>query len=245
MKTVATLLFALVIFSSSPVAGDSSIWIEGEATSAKTIQTNSWYNSVNKSLLSGGKWIGHFGNQKGSASYVFTAQAAGEYHFWLRANPVKTKLRFRLNQQSWKDLDFNTSFEAINMASDGKPDLRFVSWISGGVLQLEAGENRIDIEFLSNHHFHGGLDCFCLTSDADFRPSKTQKPGEEKPSWEAPQITESNFHEWMRFVEPSEDELGWRNLRWHRSLSEAASEARKLNRPVLLWAMNGHPCGET
>jgi len=47
------------------------------------------------------------------------------------------------------------------------------------------------------------------------------------------------------FIRPSGTELGWRAVRWHRSLSEAAEEARKLKRPSLLWVMNGHPCGET
>ena len=39
--------------------------------------------------------------------------------------------------------------------------------------------------------------------------------------------------------------LAWRGVRWHRHLDEAADEARHLGRPILLWAMNGHPCGET
>ena len=65
------------------------------------------------------------------------------------------------------------------------------------------------------------------------------------PVWAAPVITESNFDQWMQFIEPTARELEWQKVRWHYSLSEAAKEAKALNRPILLWSMNGHPCGET
>ena len=51
--------------------------------------------------------------------------------------------------------------------------------------------------------------------------------------------------DWLGFIRPSEEELKWRKVRWHKSLSEAAAKAGKLQRPILLWTMNGHPCGET
>lgn len=61
----------------------------------------------------------------------------------------------------------------------------------------------------------------------------------------APQIDASNLERWMKFVEPTSEELSWMNVRWHQSLAPAVAEAKQLNRPVLLWTMNGHPCGET
>ena len=60
-----------------------------------------------------------------------------------------------------------------------------------------------------------------------------------------PTLTDDNLREWTAFIRPKEDELAWRKVRWHKSLSEAAAEARRLERPILLWTMNGHPCGET
>jgi len=70
--------------------------------------------------------------------------------------------------------------------------------------------------------------------------------GQESPvRWPAPGLTDQSYGEWLTFIRPREDELGWREIRWHKSLSEAAKEARQLQRPILLWAMNGHPCGET
>ena len=63
--------------------------------------------------------------------------------------------------------------------------------------------------------------------------------------WPAPQLTDQNYIQWLTFIRPSEQELKWRDIRWHSQLSEAAVEARRLQRPILLWTMNGHPCGET
>ena len=73
----------------------------------------------------------------------------------------------------------------------------------------------------------------CLTSQS------------QQPKWPAPTITSENFSEWMAFVQPSEKERSWTNIRWHKELADAAVEARRLQRPILLFTMNGHPCGET
>jgi hypothetical protein len=68
---------------------------------------------------------------------------------------------------------------------------------------------------------------------------------ESLPRWPAPELTDANYAEWLKFVRPTARELAWREVRWHKALSEAAAEARQLERPILLWTMNGHPCGET
>ncbi len=59
------------------------------------------------------------------------------------------------------------------------------------------------------------------------------------------ELTAANYREWMEHVRPSDEETKWRNIAWRNKLMPAVAEARKLNRPVLLWAMNGNPCGET
>ena len=68
---------------------------------------------------------------------------------------------------------------------------------------------------------------------------------EPAPRWPAPTLSDANYSEWLAFIRPTADELKWRSVRWHKSLSEAAAEATQLKRPILLWTMNGHPCGET
>jgi hypothetical protein len=67
----------------------------------------------------------------------------------------------------------------------------------------------------------------------------------QEPKWPAPTITSENFSTWMEFVQPSEKERSWTKIRWHKELADAAVEARNLQRPILLFTMNGHPCGET
>jgi hypothetical protein len=68
---------------------------------------------------------------------------------------------------------------------------------------------------------------------------------EESVRWPAPTLNEESFGRWLKFIRPSDEELKWRQVRWHKHLSDAAQEAKRLERPILLYTMNGHPCGET
>lgn len=45
---------------------------------------------------------------------------------------------------------------------------------------------------------------------------------------------------WAHVV-PGEGEQKWRAIGWRAVLAEAMAEAHAADRPVLLWAMNGHP----
>ena len=221
------------------------LWIEGESATTRSIQKNGWYSGVKKDLVSNGDLLAHWGNQTGSAIFPINVSKSGDYTLWLRANPVGSKLEFRLGDQ-WQQADFkNQSHENINIAIDRGVDLRFLAWVRVDVKDLTVGDHQIEIRFTSGNHHHGMLDCLCLTSDAAWKPSKTLKPGEAPPYFPAPDITEANLDQWATFVRPSAEELGWRAIRWHNNLSEAAEEAERLQRPILLWAMNGHPCGET
>lgn len=71
------------------------------------------------------------------------------------------------------------------------------------------------------------------------------KPFNANARWSVPKLSDANYQKWIKHVQPTKEDLKWRNIRWHKSLSVAAAEAKKLNRPILLWTMNGHPCGET
>jgi len=46
-------------------------------------------------------------------------------------------------------------------------------------------------------------------------------------------------------VLPEPDELAWRSIGWRPRFGAAMLEADAAGRPVLLWAMNGHPLGCT
>jgi len=60
-----------------------------------------------------------------------------------------------------------------------------------------------------------------------------------------PVLDEKNFKSWVDFIRATPDELKWERLGWRPELGAAAVEAKALQRPILLWAMNGHPCGLT
>ena len=237
----------ILILASGPRVLAQHVWIEGEDPTASKVNRNRWYSSVNESRLSGGGWLSHFGKTVGEASYDFSIPKEGVYRLWLHANPVKTKLSVRIDREKWESVEFSkqSTFDRINVAKDNKPDLRYVAWQSAGDFALSAGTHSVAIRLHSSNNNHGALDCFCFVADLDWKPSGTLRPGEARPHWRAPKISDANLDKWMRFVQPGADELGWQQIRWHRNLSEAAAEAKELNRPLLLWAMNGHPCGET
>lgn len=58
------------------------------------------------------------------------------------------------------------------------------------------------------------------------------------------QLTAKNFAEIRNAILlPSENR--WSEIPWRPNLGEAIGEARKEDKPILLWMMNGHPCGMT
>ncbi len=42
-------------------------------------------------------------------------------------------------------------------------------------------------------------------------------------------------------VVPAKDELKWLDIGWRASVWDALVEAQKDDKPILIWAMNGHP----
>ncbi len=62
---------------------------------------------------------------------------------------------------------------------------------------------------------------------------------------DAPALDDKNLKTWLEFILPTPDEARWEKLGWRPELWGAVQEARALQRPILLWAMNGHPCGLT
>ena len=61
-------------------------------------------------------------------------------------------------------------------------------------------------------------------------------------SVELKQATYSMIREAI-LLKPSEVE--WEQIPWQPNLGEAIREARRQDRPILLWMMNGHPAGMT
>ncbi len=134
-----------------------------------------WYDQVKRDQLSGGDLISNFHNQPGEASYRFTAASAGEYELWVRANPIQARLSYRLNDGSWTLIGVNKGLDSINIAADGKPDLRFLAWAKAGTVSLKKGGNGIQFRMDSSNNNHGYIDCFVFTNEP-FTPRGTVKP---------------------------------------------------------------------
>ena len=59
------------------------------------------------------------------------------------------------------------------------------------------------------------------------------------------ELNEKNYATIRQALTSPKDESGWREIPWRPNLGEAIIEARKENKLILLWIMNGHPCGMT
>ena len=55
------------------------------------------------------------------------------------------------------------------------------------------------------------------------------------------ELSDAQAQRFLRHVVPQESELRWRSIPWRASLWEGVVEAHGAKKPVLLWAMNGHP----
>jgi hypothetical protein len=62
---------------------------------------------------------------------------------------------------------------------------------------------------------------------------------------QAPTPTAETHARWLEFLEPDATEAAYRTVAWRAEFWPAVLEARQLGRPVLFWAMNGHPLGCT
>ena len=177
VRVALLVLVVSVVGIRVPYAGDY-VWIEGEDATIQTMQRHGWYDSVAKENLSGGEWLSHFAaGAPPEAEYRFEVPQAAEYFFWIRANSVAgPRLSYRTGPGAWKEVDLGGAVENINIASDGKPDMRFISWINVGKLKLEQGRQTIRFRFHSDNNNHGGLDCFVLDR-RPFMPRGALKPG--------------------------------------------------------------------
>ena len=50
---------------------------------------------------------------------------------------------------------------------------------------------------------------------------------------------------WLERIKPTGAEQGWHSIGWLASLWDGVEEAHRARKPILLWAMNGHPLGCT
>lgn len=58
---------------------------------------------------------------------------------------------------------------------------------------------------------------------------------------QAPTPTDANVTQWLTFIRPKAEELVFEQCDWKPTFWDAVVEAQKQSKPILLWAMNGHP----
>jgi hypothetical protein len=63
--------------------------------------------------------------------YDFDVEVAGKYRLWMRANPIQAKLSIKLNEEKKRGISLKAPKDNTNIASDGKPDLRFLAVSEG------------------------------------------------------------------------------------------------------------------
>lgn len=63
----------------------------------------------------------------------------------------------------------------------------------------------------------------------------------QPPTPEQRPLSDESYRHWLDFIRPSAAERAFEAISWRPTLQDAVLEAEKTNRPILLWAMNGHP----
>ena len=64
------------------------------------------------------------------------------------------------------------------------------------------------------------------------------------PAGRAAELTESEFRRLHRELKPAADEA-WRTIPWKITVLDAQQAAARDNKPIFIWAMDGHPLGCT
>ncbi len=67
--------------------------------------------------------------------------------------------------------------DTVNVAADGKPDLRFLAWKKVGELELTRGRHSLRFRTYSGPQHHGAIDAFVLTTEP-FLPKGISRPGQ-------------------------------------------------------------------
>jgi hypothetical protein len=229
-------------------SGDGWVWIEGEKPAAKNVASHPWwYEQVRTSNFSGGAALSHFSDTAmGEATYRFDAPAAGEHAFWVRANPTRNRMSYRLNEGEWTEIAYTSVDAPVNIAQDGGVDLRFLAWINAGKVTLAPGQNAISfrIEKTDAEQHHGIIDCFTFVSGA-FAPKGLLKPNQVQVAMQANADENANWFDFAPVEETfAESPIDLRHLNEDRAGAGGWVRAQGDDfvlaggEPVRFWAVN-------
>ena len=76
-------------------------------------------------------------------------------------------------------------------------------------------------------------------------PAAAQDPGAEVERVPPPELRAGDLGRWREHLRPTSDELAFEEIPWIASFAEGLRRAERDGRPLLFWAMNGHPLGCT
>lgn len=229
------------------IAPADTIWVEAEKPASSSVTRHPWwYDQVKSNELSGGGFISNWNkNKAGEVEYQFQA-TAGRHEFWIRANPIQSKLSYSLNGGADADIVLSPAQQSVNIAADGKPDLRFLAWVKVGNVMLQQGANTLRFRMTSGNNHHGMIDCFVFSAEP-FQPNGILKPGE------AAKATAEDA-DWFAFNPPPDSfresaiDLRWLNEKFAGEHGVIAARGDEFvhsanHEPVRFWAVNGPPGG--
>lgn len=58
-------------------------------------------------------------------------------------------------------------------------------------------------------------------------------------------LTHETLPAWRAYILPDADDLAYASIPWHVTFADGMEAARAEGKPLLMWAMNGHPLGCT
>jgi hypothetical protein len=62
-------------------------------------------------------------------------------------------------------------------------------------------------------------------------------------SFAGPALDDSSYVKWREYLAPTDEEMCWRTIPWRETFQQGVRDAQIEGKPILLWAMNGHPLG--
>jgi len=71
--------------------------------------------------------------------------------------------------------------------------------------------------------------------------------GTPNPAAAAPplDLNAETFAPLRAFIHPRPEETKWQEIKWFATLVQAREEAARVNKPIFMWSMDGHPLGCT
>ena len=85
----------------------------------------------------------------------------------------------------------------------------------------------------------------CATTEAIVLDPEAAREARAASAIQWPELSEATLERWLEHVQPNDGELATDSIDWIPEFAEGIRESARQGRPLLFWAMNGHPLGCT